>query len=744
MASSKPKLLLITLLLLILVGIATVFLVLRMTKLREHPGNNGNVTSEASFRIDSNSLTPPDNQDVYFIEVSPSTPTTSTNIATSSSPPDLDHCRRASTNLSKIKCSQKPPSNLDREWIHPSKDHPDLTSIHSIIHYDLDLTINRKDENVFEGSVKIFLKTAKATNTVVLHANRQISDIDERISVFRCSNGAQICVHSVTRFIDHQLLVLALSEEVPEGTLIVVEISHFESVIPNNQGLYVQKPMAFEQGRSWMIGTLFEKIGIKTVFPGIDEKESRASLDLCLIYPSDTTAKGNMPIKSSEAMTDLTKSCFMETPPIPSFQYGFVIFDNMHEVPSPDNSTQVEIFIGKHLKNSDSQWIFNEIKTVFEKMTVLTGIPFSAPKLTVISSFINAEGTHSLGLIVLKEEWIEYPTFVMTHTNVVRQVVQQWVSSILTVCAENSHFCVQEGLATYLEWVITEESKSINLTSKTRFNEARILALATKAEKTRLRQNQGTAFSEAAECAERPAMVFYIIEKIVGKTAMERFMRNIFELYGGKTCASVEEIGEALRQASNSDIPKNIFLSYARSASYPVIRINHLSNGHLTISQESQQLNTTERFTVPIDILDDTLKNSQVILDKSPIQVHKPSRFLVVDPEGHSYQRTLYNVESYSNVAYCARQGASCPIQPKSLKNIFSDMCWALMENKLETVKSKIPAWHQVFGELIKLGTSYFENDCSCCMRKSSETISNQCKWIWKDKCSGLFLANKA
>lgn len=50
-------------------------------------------------------------------------------------------------------------------------------------------------------------------------------------------------------------------------------------------------------------------------------------------------------------------------------------------------------------------------------------------------------------------------------------------------------------------------------------------------------------------------MVFYIIEKIIGKAAMQRFTKNIFQLYGGNKCASVEEVGEALKQASNSEIP---------------------------------------------------------------------------------------------------------------------------------------------------------------------------------------------
>ena len=107
MAPSKPKLLLITLLLLTLIGIATVFLILRMTKLRDHSGGDDGSKNDTSFRIDSNSLNPPDNQDLYFVEASPATSTQSSTLFTPGSVEDLDHCRRISTNLSKLKCSQK-------------------------------------------------------------------------------------------------------------------------------------------------------------------------------------------------------------------------------------------------------------------------------------------------------------------------------------------------------------------------------------------------------------------------------------------------------------------------------------------------------------------------------------------------------------------------------------------------------------------------------------------------------------
>lgn len=150
---------------------------------------------------------------------------------------------------------------------------------------------------------------------------------------------------------------MSLSEELPKNTLVIVEFSHFESVIPNNQGLFGQR-----QQTNWIIGTLFKKIGARTVFPLIDEKENRATLDLCLIHPTDVTSRSNMPVKSSQLMVDLSKTCFVTTPAISSQQYGFVMFENMQQI--SNNDSIIEVFIGKHLKNHESKWIFNEIETV--------------------------------------------------------------------------------------------------------------------------------------------------------------------------------------------------------------------------------------------------------------------------------------------------------------------------------------------------------------------------------------------
>lgn len=77
-------------------------------------------------------------------------------------------------------------------------------------------------------------------------------------------------------------------------------------------------------------------------------------------------------------------------------------------------------------------------------MQNLTGIQFPLPKLTVVSAYFDIEATHSSGLIVLKETLIEHPNYAVTYTTLVREVVEQWISNILTICSpKNTHFCAQ-------------------------------------------------------------------------------------------------------------------------------------------------------------------------------------------------------------------------------------------------------------------------------------------------------------
>uniref|UniRef100_A0A7E4VYJ2 Peptidase_M1_N domain-containing protein n=1 Tax=Panagrellus redivivus TaxID=6233 RepID=A0A7E4VYJ2_PANRE len=764
---SKSRLLIIALLLLAVLGVASVVLLLRVNNIFDSV-NDTNKTSRAGVFSPVNASDvlptrlafPPSKEPAVYVvsdevinpsttSVDPSTESstttfpsteattvfTPTTVATSPEKPtfNLNECRQRVGNLSKSQCPND-KSPIKNAWLESSENHAALTTVNTAEHYDLELRINSKDENVIEGSARIYLRTQNATSTIVLHADRQISDIfEERINVYSCETGAQICMHSMTRLFDQQLLVISVNEEIPQDTLLILEITHFETIIPYNAALFTQKPMP------WILGTYFEKHGARSVFPAVDEADNRATLALCLTHPSEVSARGNMPIISTESMIDLKKTCFDETYAIPASQYGFVLFDDL--IATESDTSQVDVYIGKHLSNPDAKWIISEVETAIKKMTELTGMPLSVPKLSVISSLIDVDGTHSQGLIILKESWIEYPKYALTYTILIQEVVDQWISNVFTVCnTAQSSFCAQEGLATYLEWVTTAEFKALNRSARSRFDAARQRAIATKVERQRL--NFGNVFTPEMECAERAAITFFMLEDLYSREAMARFLKDIFAKYGNKKCATLEELGDSLAVATGSPVAREMFLSYAQNEDYPVINVNHQSGSSLVIDQQ-QPTNSTP-YTVVVELLDDTLKKSTHKIDGNQAAQASNAQFVIADPFNKGYFRTIYNPENYGKIAACIKSPQGCVIDTKIIKGVFTDMCWALLEDRLDTKDSpQIPVWHRLFAEFSDIDKSYFPGDCNCCINKRS-VAGSHCKWTWRDKCSRLALANNS
>uniref|UniRef100_A0A914Y9U3 Aminopeptidase N-like N-terminal domain-containing protein n=1 Tax=Panagrolaimus superbus TaxID=310955 RepID=A0A914Y9U3_9BILA len=596
--------------------------------------------------------------------------------------------------------------------------------------------MNTKEENVFEGNVRILLELKAETDLIVLHAGRHVSDVAEtRVNVFLCSNGEQICVQAVSRSLDQQLLLISLSKKISEGTFIVIEISYFETVIPNNKGLFIQKPTTWE---AWLIASVFESTGAHEIFPCINEKSARSTFSLCLIVPTQLSARANMPVTMKTNMNDLYKICFEKTVAIPSNQFGFVIFDNnsMQVVVSKNTEPEIEVFVGKHMKNADLPWITKEIQIAIEKMTKISGNTLPLSKITVVSAALaETDGSHSLGLIIIKSLLFEYPKFARTTTVIVKEVIEQWISSMLTVCDTSMKtFYLQESLATYLEWIVTEEIKFPNMTVKERFYEARQRILPSE----QLRSSSLNTFSEA----ERTAVFFYSLEQFYNRTIVQQFFGNLFKKFGGKECVTIENIADTFAEVTGSEVSKNIILSYANSDDeYPLIKVDHSSStGSLKINIENGS-NKNSSSILPLKIVDATLKETYHIYNQSQFTVYEPTKFLVVDPDSVGYHRSIYNVEPYSSLATCFNSSEECILKKSIIKTVFSDFCWALFENKLENDKENLSQWHSLFRKLTTVD-HLIEGECSCCIR-SQTSAKGKCLWIWKNRCGNLALTNK-
>ena len=191
-------------------------------------------------------------------------------------------------------------------------------------------------------------------------------------------------------------------------------------------------------------------------------------------------------------------------------------------------------------------------------------------------------------------------------------------------------------MATYLEWIVSEELKTLNITTKSKFYEAYERLLPAEPVRTQL-------LSSFSECAERAAVVLYSYEHHFNRSVIKSFFKTIFAKYGKQKCATTEDIADVIAASTNSLVSKQSFLSFAKNNGYPLLRVHHSPQGSVSIHEEKMG-DKQHSFILPFEIMDATLQKSYHILNGSELKLHQPSRFIVVDPDGTGYQKVVYNV----------------------------------------------------------------------------------------------------
>ncbi|KAI1721477.1 matrix non-peptidase like protein 1 [Ditylenchus destructor] len=668
----------------------------------------------------------------------------------------VPHCDIPSTYESTCPSIKRlPTTNGDQNGLIHAFDHIHQSSVQLSdtfrpVEYALNLSITDKNQNILGGSLDLLAEIVlKETNTIALHAGGHVQFPDDaKFTLWECANGRLICVNSITRLTDKNLVVISLSESLKPGTAIRLRIDKFESEIVGNPGLVVQMPSKWEKDRAWIVGTHNNHANTsRFVFPGVDEPQVVAALKLCLQHPKDAFARSNMPTQSSTDSSDghATTTCFHESPNIPAQLFAFVLFDNLKQINAISNTshaanekTAIESFVGKHLHNEDCQWILDEAARTLNKMSSLTSVHYPLEKLTILSTPIPTDGTRALGLIQLKESWIEYPKYFFPHSLLVSQVVQQWVSNMITICDK----CIQEGLASYLEWTVTSaesisDTQSNNISR--RFHETRNRLLHSE---SAVRTNMASLSINSLKpttnrCADRTALVFYMLEQAYGQQAIANFLTVLFRKFSWGRCITADELSLAFRSVVNADGVFESFLDQSQEMvdDYPVIHVNFV-NSSLVVSQDSASSNKT--YVIPVEVVDDARKISKVLLNDTQIAVHRPAAYVVAQP--NTYARHIYNVENYAKLVDCVgdRGEDRCPsISRDSLANTFNDLCWALLHNRLNEV-DKAAQWRAVFERLVAQG-NVVQGDCACCMEKKGAAKA-QCRWTWRDKCSQISL----
>ncbi|KAI6235881.1 Mnp-1 [Aphelenchoides besseyi] len=640
--------------------------------------------------------------------------------------------------LPKCLTESQPPLSVYSKWMsQDARNHTlDLLADVQPIHYDVNFTVSNAETRVLSVSMEIFVRATADSRAIPLHLDRTVINLNPaQVYVRDCESGRFVCVSAIVRLIEKQLVVVALSDEIKSGTLLSIYFAKFETLIYSNPGLVLQAPSKWEKQRAWILGTLFEDVGARSVFPSIDQPEAKSSWRPCVEHPANMTARSNMPSTVPLNLpSESVQTCFQRSPALRSDQFVFVLYDNLLSVHGDSKSPALEVLVGKHLQPSESRWLVLEVDAALRRMSSLTGVEYPLNKLTLVSAPLPFDGTHDLGLIRLKETWVEYPKYLLTHTILNRQVVQQWISNMFSICDS----CVQDGFSLYTEWLLSSKLEAVNIPTNKRAMEAKQKLLRNKNDPSLMRALLIEPSKPEQECTIKTALTFASIEEAFGTEAMERFIQSFAATSSWSTCIQNEKISSLLVDATLSPISEQIFETFVESSNYPILRLRQ-SESNLTVFAENSDKSDDHQFTLAYGLLNEAGKRHEFVHNGTEQTFEAPGNTVVVDPNTTAYFRAVYDVETYKRITECALNKQCAEISTEASENTFNDLCWALMADRLDpTAKSEqIPQWHELFEKLAAHNLVY--GDCYCCVQSGAKT-NGQCKWTWRDKCSRLTL----
>lgn len=205
--------------------------------------------------------------------------------------------------------------------------------------YDLTLTTHFHLENDadpkkyrIEGLVLIHLKAEKsATKSITLHGyNLTI----QRAALRRSENSIdqdpvqEWTGSDVIYDIRHEFIIFELDEELQMEEIYVLEVLYW-GWLRTDGGLYHRQYLDAQGQEKWVLGTQFQAIEARSVFPCYDEPAIRANFQLTVGHSSKYSAISNMPVKSRNPAEEegYVTTVFYETPLMQTYLLALVVSD---------------------------------------------------------------------------------------------------------------------------------------------------------------------------------------------------------------------------------------------------------------------------------------------------------------------------------------------------------------------------------------------------------------------------------
>ncbi|CAI2353453.1 unnamed protein product [Caenorhabditis sp. 36 PRJEB53466] len=326
------------------------------------------------------------------------------------------------------------------------------TSI-SPIHYDLEIKTflpgygwnSDAEKNLtFSGTVVITADVNDITDRIVLN-----SDSLNISSAQVVSENSNVKVSSVEVIKESQFVILHLSDSIEPQEGIAIRLD-FEGKLRNdNKGYYITRSTKTDGDAIFNVVTQFETTDARYMIPCFDEPEFKATWQVTLIYPSNSTALTNTIEQETTQLSDeWVMTEYKKTVKMSSYLLAVFIGDVAYKEAITDKGLRIRVYTSPNKVNQIDHALEVSKITVegFEKQF---GIDFPMEKIDFVSAQQFAAGAmENWGLIVHKNPYLVGNNSQIT-TTVIHELAHQWFGNLVTMEFWDQVW-LNEAFATYM------------------------------------------------------------------------------------------------------------------------------------------------------------------------------------------------------------------------------------------------------------------------------------------------------
>lgn len=438
---------------------------------------------------------------------------------------------------------------------------------------------------MFSGHVQISVWCDEPTSKLEMDAaDLQIQSC--QVNTANKTLEAETTIHDT-----QEMLAIQTPEDVNEGCTINIR---YTGVLNDRLLGFYRSKFTYNSKTEYLATTQFEAADARRAFPCWDEPNYKATFDVVLVAPADTTAISNMPVSSTKKRGDKVVYHFRRTPKMSTYllYLGVGRFE-YRESEAKGARVRIVTTPGKSWQGEYAQYVAERLLSVYEHYFKRS---YPLPKLDLIALPDFAAGAmENWGAITFRENILLYdPKNSSTHTQqliaevVSHELAHQWFGNLVTMDWWNDLW-LNEGFATFMatkmvdmlypQWRMWDQFVDLLMEGAMRIDSLH----STHPIDVDVKSPSQIREIFDAISYNKGACVLRMLEDMVGKVAFRNGLRIYLRRFKYRN-ATTNDLWKCIETAYRSDV-RHIAESWLKQDGFPVLDITSTAF-RLEIAQE--------------------------------------------------------------------------------------------------------------------------------------------------------------